>query len=266
MLPDSGQSGGIVGPFTGEVGYELLYWIPYLRWKLGDKFKDATAITRGSAGLWYPCKTIDAIDVVGEQAFLDGIKARPDNCKKPRIDDPLDRLILDELGLETDLHPSVLIKPKVQFTIEWGKRGIFERLPKPERLPHLPERYTAVRLYYSDLTMQSAEVAKTVVEEMDGYCVLLKMDRDFDDHPEFDVKARCNVVYPLRHSLETISRVVAHADRFICTYGGPAYLGPMYGVPTVAVTDGLLLGTPHQGTEARMAKELNCPLVHTMGQ
>ena len=28
----SGQDTVVVGPFTGEVGFELLYWIPMLRW------------------------------------------------------------------------------------------------------------------------------------------------------------------------------------------------------------------------------------------
>ena len=46
----------LLGPFLGEIGYELEYWIPFLRRELrrhGIAPEQATVMTRGGAALWY---------------------------------------------------------------------------------------------------------------------------------------------------------------------------------------------------------------------
>jgi hypothetical protein len=46
----------IVGPWTGEVGFELLYWIPFLQW-VRETFPIDPArmivISRGGVASWY---------------------------------------------------------------------------------------------------------------------------------------------------------------------------------------------------------------------
>ena len=46
----------IVGPFLSEVGFELLYWIPLLRW-IKEKWQmdpeRLTVVSRGGTALWY---------------------------------------------------------------------------------------------------------------------------------------------------------------------------------------------------------------------
>ncbi len=46
----------VVGPWCGEVGFELLYWIPFVRW-LVDRARiegrRLVVVTRGGADVWY---------------------------------------------------------------------------------------------------------------------------------------------------------------------------------------------------------------------
>ena len=46
----------IVGPWTGEVGFELLYWVPFVRW-LVSKFRlepsRLVIVSRGGVSRWY---------------------------------------------------------------------------------------------------------------------------------------------------------------------------------------------------------------------
>ncbi len=235
----------ILGPFTGEPGYELLYWIPFLRWKLGDKFKDCTAITRGGAGVWYPCKTVDALDYLSRDEYivLMNIRAEKRNTyKSDGPNDPLDKMIQKLAGLKSDIHPSEVIETNVQRVLDRAACWPHERLPKPERYPELPERYIAVRFYESRCLhpRYAPKIIRRLMREAKKIApvVCLVMDSGIDDHPEFEVpEPDVTVIYKPRDSLETISRVVAHAEQFVATYGGLSYLGALYNVPTVAVSD-----------------------------
>ena len=56
----------LLGPFVGEIGYELEYWIPFLRRELrrhGIEREQATVLTRGGAALWYRDFAAHAVDV-----------------------------------------------------------------------------------------------------------------------------------------------------------------------------------------------------------
>ena len=47
----------IVGPWTSEVGYEALYWLPFLAWAAdwyGVAAERVVALSRGGTDLWYP--------------------------------------------------------------------------------------------------------------------------------------------------------------------------------------------------------------------
>ena len=52
----SGSDPIIVGPWLSEVGYEVLYWVPFVRW-VQSQFRIAperlVVVTRGGAASWY---------------------------------------------------------------------------------------------------------------------------------------------------------------------------------------------------------------------
>ena len=56
----------VIGPWIGEVGFELLYWIPFLNralrtYKLEDR--RLVVVSRGGAGHWYRHLTSEYVDV-----------------------------------------------------------------------------------------------------------------------------------------------------------------------------------------------------------
>lgn len=253
-----------LGPFTSEPGYELLYWIPYLRHRLRGDFSGQVAVTRGGAGIWYPCKTLDSYDVVSLDEYIDGLnyRARQRNSYKSEKDDPLDKTILERMKLQSDIHPSEFITPHVSKVIAESRSHPHERFEKPERFKELPDKYIAFRFYESLIFRKEHNAdhwARHLLNEArkTAKTVLLRPNRSFDDHGEFaDLEADITITYDHRMSLDTISRVVAHADQFVATYGGISYLGPLYGVPTVAVND-CVEHSMHFETEDRMVKACN---------
>ena len=56
----------IVWPWTGEVGFELLYWIPFLTWLVeqGLGGQRIVVVSRGGAGLWYRHLTSRYVDIL----------------------------------------------------------------------------------------------------------------------------------------------------------------------------------------------------------
>ena len=56
----------VIGPWVGEVGYELLYWIPFLNWALkafGLEQRRLIVVSRGGARHWYRHLTSEYVDV-----------------------------------------------------------------------------------------------------------------------------------------------------------------------------------------------------------
>ena len=56
----------VIGPWVGEVGYELLYWIPFLNWALkefGLEKRRLIIVSRGGARFWYTHISSEYVDV-----------------------------------------------------------------------------------------------------------------------------------------------------------------------------------------------------------
>ena len=46
----------LVGPWLSEVGFELLYWVPFLKWAVAEFALDPSrliAVSRGGVSSWY---------------------------------------------------------------------------------------------------------------------------------------------------------------------------------------------------------------------
>ena len=61
-----GDADVIAGPWTGEVGFELMYWIPFLAWLVeqGLGGRRIVVVSRGGAGLWYRHLTSRYVDIL----------------------------------------------------------------------------------------------------------------------------------------------------------------------------------------------------------
>ena len=67
----------VAGPWLGEVGFELLYWVPFLRWcaeRLDVDPDRFMVMSRGGTGSWYrpfAARYVDVFDQVSAETFRD---------------------------------------------------------------------------------------------------------------------------------------------------------------------------------------------------
>lgn len=262
-LRRAGKTGGhvLLGPWLGEIGYELLYWIPFLRHALraaGVEPEQATVLTRGGAGLWYrdlAAHELDVHELVPQDGFLPRLeerRARAEDAKQ-LLDDAFDRELVaaarERLGDFAVVHPSFMW---ARLRSLWFHAAPlddvlplldFRRLAV-ERLPGLPADYIAVKAYFNECLPDSpsnrAEVG-ALVERLaaESDVVLLSTGLALDDHEEWSAASgRVHRIDRLVRPIDNLavqSRAIAGAHRLVATYGGFSYLGPLLGVPTVTV-------------------------------
>jgi len=249
----------LLGPFLGEIGYELEYWIPFLRRELHrheippDR---ATVVTRGGAALWYrdfAAGALDVLELVPYEQYLPQLeerRARAGDLKQLRVEDFDRRLVVlarERLGDVTVVHPGYM------FTCLrglWFKStpvdALWNRLEyrriEADPQPGLPPDYVAVKAYFNECLPPSAEnrtflrrSVERLAESVD--VVMLATGLELDDHEEW--AASHPRVHPVAHllrpgdNLAVQTRIVAGARGLFATYGGFSYLGPFLGVPAL---------------------------------
>ncbi len=251
----------IVGPWTGEVGFELLYWVPFVRWAVKRFDIDPgriVLISRGGTKSWYGLtEPIRYVDVL-ERRTTDELRGRMAEAKKQRTIRLFDRRLIREVAAEVGgavdvLHPSwmySLYMPywKQSASIRWAADlAAFSRITPPtiEGL-HLPVDYVAVRFYFSDCfpdTPENRAIVTSVVASVgrDRDVVLLGSGVSVDEHRDAPIVRRSPRVHTVDHlvqpanNLAVQTAVIAGASAFVGTYGGFSYLAPMCGVNTVAL-------------------------------
>jgi hypothetical protein len=260
------RSGSIlVGPFIGEVGFELLYWIPLLRRLLAERGIDAsrvTALTRGGAGAWYggiAASTLDVYELMGPDGLRAGLEERQhaSGDQKQLTVEALDRRLIAWAGAR--VRPSFVVHPLVMYArLRWLWEGRLPLATLDERCSYaplqlqgadlpagaaLPERYVAVKAYFSDCfpdTEENRAVVGRLISRLtaDRDVVLLSTGLSLDDHAEWQGADRVHGVGHLVTPIDNLalqSRIVAGADALVATYGGFSYLGPFLGIPTLAL-------------------------------
>jgi hypothetical protein len=258
----SGSGPIVAGPWLGEVGFELLYWVPFLAW-FTERFHVAPSrlwvISRGGTASWY--RGIaggyrDVLEIVTPDAFRAQHDARLAEIGEQKQLRP----IRSELELAARLtwgtpaahapllHPSLMYRLLKRYW--WGhldeawvhRHARYRRLTPPahDLVGDLPPGYTAVKFYFNDCfpaTDANRAFVRRVLTELaaDGPVVSLSAGVALDDHHGCHVPVP-GVLEPegtadASRNLEMQAAVVAHARRFAGTYGGFAYLAPFYGVP-----------------------------------
>jgi hypothetical protein len=254
----------LVGPFLGEVGFELLYWIPVVRRLLAEHGVErdrVTVLTRGGAGAWYQDVAADAVDVLdlvpAEDFLADLIERRRRTANaKQFFGDPLDqklsRLALERVGEAAQVHPLVMYS-RMRFVLEGlqppGQAtllGDYRPLEWPNRsLPaDCPPDFVAVKLYFTDPFPDdrvSRELARRVLDQLvsESEVVVLTSGMQLDEHREWlpsggRIHDSSAWVSP-QDNLAVQTALVARSRALVCSYGGFSYLGAMLGVPTVAL-------------------------------
>jgi hypothetical protein len=254
----------LLGPFLGEVGFELLYWIPAARRLMAEHGigrERAVALTRGGSGLWYRdfagrnLEILELVDPRGFAALLDRRRAEAGDSKMlsiTHVDRELIAAAHGELGDITVVHPIVMytrlrwIWQGAQDVADIFALGDYRPLrpPEPAKPLGLPDSYVAFKPYFNhsfpDNRLNRAYLRRLVEQLAErSDIVLLSAGGPLDDHADwrpdghpriFDLDGR---VEP-RSNLAVQTQVVAGARGLVSTYGGFSYLGPFLGVPTLS--------------------------------
>ena len=249
----------VVGPWCGEVGFELLYWIPFVRW-LTERAHIAddrlVVVTRGGADIWYrdlASRSAEIFDIVGAEAF----RNHAATWKQHQLS-TFDRELLAKAIAMTGVRRPRLLHPQVMyrlFTPYWKEESVLEPIasflryqPLAAPIPHgvlreLPDDYVAAKFYFSqsfpDTAANRAFVQRTIASVAEQVpVVMLSAGVQLDDHRDFRLQAEGTGIYSLktdiRDNLAAQSAVVSRARAFIGTYGGFSYLAPMYGVNSLS--------------------------------
>jgi hypothetical protein len=250
----------VAGPFLGEVGYELLYWIPFLRRILrehGVARERVTVVTRGGAAAWYAdfaggaVEILDLVEPAEFASLLVERRARERHAKQfdtDAFDLELVRHALARVGSAHVLHPLVMF---TRFRFIWEgllpperatELGDYRLLDPPPAALALPEDFVAVKAYFSESLPDNAGSRSNLGELFrrvgsHARIVTLANATRLDEHDEWNPAGAMSAAPWLepRTNLAVQTEIVSRARALVCTYGGFAYLGAMLGIPTLAV-------------------------------
>ena len=264
----------VVGPWLMEIGFELLYWIPYLRAQLenlGIRKERVIAVSRGGAEPWYADiagRYLDLLDVMTPQEFHDWTSGQEEGGdllegnRKPFNAGPFETTLLERVLKPQGIDDYQVIMPSAMYGLFrniWRRRLGSHRFeghlkpsclarPAPVELP-FSGPYLVVKFYNSSTfpkTPQYDALARRVVQNLarQGNVVILSNAAQLDDHDTLVVElseGQFKIVdasgfYTPRNNLAIQTALVAHAKELHCTYGGFSYLGPLLGVDTIAYT------------------------------
>lgn len=258
----------IVGPWLAEVGYEVLYWVPFVR-RMQARYRidpeRIVVVTRGGADVWYAglhTRSVEVFDIIDPATFAARNDARAaegaGTLKQWSVSD-MDREILDGVRSRIGssrarvLHPSMLHR---LFHLFWlghrpmkfyGRHTRHRLVPTPvvELPPDLPSNYVAVK-FYTALSLPPTPSVKSTLQSLvlalaeQGPVVMLDTGLRLDDHADHTIETSARV-YTLRGRLDPRTNlavqtaIIGGARSFVGTCGSVAWLAPMLGVNTTAV-------------------------------
>ncbi|HEY5616573.1 MAG TPA: hypothetical protein VIK60_01435 [Vicinamibacterales bacterium] len=256
----------IVGPWTSEVGYEVLYWLPFLRWAMDRHAVGAerlVALSRGGTAVWYEGiadRYVEIFDLVEPATFAAHVAARAGGGDQKQVtpskfDRDLITLACQRLGLEGAAlwYPGIMYQLFRSFWYGDRSRHFlfrhmdfrYPRIAGTAGELSLPAEYVAVKFYTGPALPDSERnraLLRDLVERLAARVPVVVLDTAWstDEHCDYAFDGIRGVT-TLRPSLDpktnlgVQTRVVAGARQFVGTCGGLAWLAPFLGVDTLAV-------------------------------
>ena len=253
----------LVGPWHGEVGFEALYWLPFLahlRHETGIPRDRFIPIARGGTALWYDTPTGVELHAMrtSQDVRIENWLAhnRTGWMKQYQVSD-FDRSIIKDaaktLGLRWywPLHPKWMYQTLTPFWgghkgIQWlSDRVRFAGIPAPQMNGvTLPENYVAVKFYFRSTfppNMANRSFCEQTIRKIAATHPVIVVDSGVhaDDHIDYLPKDRTNVqilsqIVPMtaENNLAIQSAVMAKATGVVGTYGGMTQMASRMGVPT----------------------------------
>ena len=272
----AGSAPIIVGPWLSEVGYETLYWVPFVRWFVRHYDVEpnrVVVVSRGGVAGWYAgiaCRYVDLFDLFTPREFAARNEARHANADQKQLAlSDFDREILAgvraHLSIDTAsvCHPSTMFQLMRQFWL--GNDSLQSVLDYTEyasipedasiELPKLPDPFVAVKFYTGRALMDTPvhrEQLRRLVERLGRrYAVVpLNTNLSLDEHADYVFRDVPEVISLDRwltpqNNLGVQTEVIRRAARFVGTCGSLAWLAPMLGTETLAIYADDHFLTPH---------------------
>lgn len=260
----SGKQPVLLGPWVSEVGFEVLYWIPFLRWVAEEYDLDNSrliAMSRGGAHPWYEGLTSRYIDIL---EFFTPEQFRQKNEERIRITGGQKHNLISALDLEllsrakSTLQVESLdwIHPKLMYDLfsdYWRRRvsvSLIESHTRYEQYMALPERkdiqlpdeFVAVKFYFSAAfpdNQENRSFAKKTIERLacKTHVVVLDTGLKLDDHDDSNTVFSDRIIsfsdkMTPSDNLAVQTYIISRSRAFLGTYGGFSYLPPLIGVPS----------------------------------
>ena len=251
----------LIGPWTGEVGFELLYWIPFIEWLRARWNLDPAReviVSRGGVGSWYRSTPDRYVDILSLFSVEDVRTSVAEEKRKHRragaFDERVTRAVVQHSGLgEVDvLHPGLMFRAVAPYWADEAGYALIDQCTRPRLLDRpgdivgtpLPADYVAVRFYFSECfpsTPENRQFAHGVVASLAERTtvVLLNPGIAVDEHTDWlpEMGGRITSIgdrLAPERNLAVQSAAIAGARAFAGTYGGYSYLAPLYRVPALA--------------------------------
>jgi hypothetical protein len=260
----------IVGPYASEVGFEVLYWLPFLaclRERYHVSRDRLIVVGRGGSSAWYDAGgTADIFEFLPVETVRTLMiqRSQQTGSVKQHADDGWERHVCALAAQSVGISDYHVLSPKWMYRLltpfwtghqaeSWLDRYLMQPIKlKAPKLPEglkLPADFVAMR-WYARPTWPHAEKlnlwTRKLVERVAKRKPVILINSGFqaDDHADISMGDVPNVT-PLSHlhpmaplnGLAIQSAVIARASQYVGTYGGMAQGAMRWGVPTVALYD-----------------------------
>lgn len=257
----------IAGPWLSEVGFEVLYWIPFLRW-FEDRYRvdpgRVIAVSRGGVAGWYgdiAARYVEIFDHVDADEFGRRNRERHQRAEaggqKQTSISALDTALIDSARTVTGVSDASICHPSLMYRLFnrfwYGNRALDLVTSHTRYVPltaapanlDLPPRYVAAK-FYTGAALPGTPEARGALRELVRMTaaripvVMLDTGMATDEHQDYVFRDIANVISlrdrlaPSRN-LGVQTAAIAGSQGFIGTCGSLAWLAPLLGVNTLAV-------------------------------
>jgi hypothetical protein len=269
----------VAGPWLSEVGYEVLYWIPFLRW-FRRTYKipreRLVVLSRGGMEPLYADIAeayVDLFDLLTPEQLAAGNDARraehEQGGQKQSAAGAFDLELIAAARSRLGLAPPSMLHPSTMFRLfrqVWHGNLAFDRLWRHTRyaamtpafdvdLAALPREYIAAKIYTGPALSASSETQAAVrmlIAQAARQVPVVTLDTSLgvDEHRDFDLSGIPHVIsaralLPPRRNLAVQAAIIARARFLVGACGGLAWGAPFLGTATIALYDNDQLLAPH---------------------
>ncbi len=254
----------VVGPWLSEVGFETLYWLPFLHW-VRAAFRlppeRLVAVSRGGVESWYEGIAGRYVEIWDDLDPADFARRNAERgVTKQYALSALDREVLSNVALRIGTNDFDVIHPGLMyrlFTLYWsGQRAMgfvdtHTRFMRQAAAPIidpalLPAEYVAVKFYAARSLPDTPEirsVLRAMVAAVAERMPVVLLDTGLvleDDHADYTFAPEGRIISARgwmtpQNNLGVQTQIIAGAKSFIGTCGSLAWLAPRLGVDTSAV-------------------------------